>query len=814
MAKSLPSHAEIVIVGGGVAGTSLAWQLGRLSKSDIAVLERGTLTCGTSWHAAGLIMQLRSSHAMTDLSHMNSSVYETLEAETGQSPGFKQNGTLAIARTDDRLFELGRYASIAKSYNVEANVISAAEAGTLYPGLDTSKIKGGMYIPKDGQLNAVDTVMAFMAGARKYGAQHYEHSPVTDIVKLSDGYRVTTPNGTIECQTLVLACGLWTRQLAAKLGVVVPLNPCEHFYVVTESMKIATPDLPVLRDTDGHVYIKEDTGKLLVGAFEPNAKPLPLRSLPAQSEYIELPEDWDHFALPYSAACETVPDLENVGISRFMNGPESFTPDANFAIGEVPGFRGLFVSAGYNSEGFEMAPGASQALAEWIVGGEPTIDLADVDVARFHPFQVNSKFVEARAAESLSHIFHMHWPNLQHTSARPVRKSPLHDRLAARGACFGEALGWERANWYAPEGVEPKDEYSWHRPNWYEHIAVECRAVRENVGIFDFSSFGKHLVQGRDACKLLQRLCANEIDVPVGRVVYTHMLNERGGIETDVTVNRLAEDRFMIVSSAIFQPRDKAWIERHIDLGEHVFLTDVTSGWGVLSIQGPRSRELLQQVTDADMSNEAFPFATSQEIDLGYGRAVANRLTFVGELGWELYIPSEFLQDAYDLIVKAGEKFDLKHAGYHALEHLRLERGYREFGLDLTPDDTPCEAGLGFTVKPDKEGGFIGRDAVAVQHKKILPKRMVLFALDDPEPTLHKDELIRMNGEIVGYIRSGVYSFTLGHAIGMGYVRHEGGVNKALLDENKFEIEISGKLYAARATFQAFYDPNGERVQG
>ena len=814
MTKALPSHAEIVIVGGGVAGASLAWQLGRLGKRDIAVLERGTLTCGTSWHAAGLIMQLRSSHAMTDLSHMNSSVYETLEAETGQSPGFKQNGTLAIARTNERLYELGRYATIAKNYNIEASVISAAEAGALYPGLNTSKIKGGMFIPKDGQLNAVDTVMAFMAGARKYGAQHYEHSPVTDIDRLSDGYRVTSPGGTIECQTLVLACGLWTRQLAARLGVVVPLNPCEHFYVVTEAMDIAKPDLPVLRDTDGYVYIKEDTGKLLVGAFEPNAKPLPLSALPAQTEYMELSEDWDHFALPYGSACETVPDLENVGISRFMNGPESFTPDANFAIGEVPGFRGLFVSAGYNSEGFEMAPGASQALAEWIVGGEPAMDLADVDVARFHPFQVNTNYIEARAAESLSHIFHMHWPNLQRESARLVRKSPLHDRLAARGACFGEALGWERANWYAPEGVEPKDEYSWHRPNWYEHIAVECRAVRENVGIFDFSSFGKHLVQGRDACKFLQRLCSNEIDVPVGRVVYTHMLNERGGIETDVTVNRLAEDRYMIVSSAIFQPRDKAWIERHIDPDEHVFLTDVTSGWGVLSIQGPRSRELLQQVTNADMSNEAFPFATSQEIDLGFGRAVANRLTFVGELGWELYIPSEFLQDAYDLIVEAGEKFDLKHAGYHALEHLRLERGYREFGLDLTPDDTPGEAGLGFTVKPDKPGGFIGRDAVAAQYRQVLNKRIVLFALKDPGPTLHKDELIRMNSEIVGYIRSGVYSFTLGHAIGMGYVRHEAGVNKALLDENEFEIEISGKLYAAHATFQAFYDPKGERVQG
>lgn len=816
MAGGLPTQAEIVIVGGGVAGTSLAWQLTRLGKRDIALLERGSLTCGTSWHAAGLVMQLRGSHAMTDLSHMNAKIYETLEAETGQATGFKQNGTLAIARSDERLFELKRRASIAKSYGIEAELISPREAVDLYPGLEGSLVKGAMFIPKDGQLNAVDTVMSFMAGARKGGARVYENSPVTEIVRRAGagGYRVTTPQGIIECETLVLACGLWTRQLAATLGAVVPLNPCEHFYVVTEALDIAVPSMPVLRDVDGYVYIKEEAGKLLVGAFEPEAKPLPLSALPARSEFIELPEDWDHFALPYSKACETVPALENTGISRFMNGPESFTPDANFAIGEVPGMPGLFISAGYNSEGFEMAPGASLALAEWIVEGAPTMDLIDVDVARFHPFQMNTAYVEARAAESLSSIFQMHWPNLQRVSARPARKSPLHDRLALQGACFGEALGWERANWFAPKGVEPRDVYSWQRSNWFEHTAAECKAVRENVALFDLSSFGKQMVQGRDARRLLQWLCANDVDVEPGRIVYTHMLNDRGGIEVDVTVNRLAEDRYMVVSSAAFLPRDRSWIERHIGPDDHVFVTDVSSGWAVLSVQGPRARDFLQGLTDADLSNEAFPFATSREIDIGFARVIANRLTFVGELGWELYIPTEFVQDVYDRIVSAGAGIGLKHAGYHSMEHLRSERAYREFGLDLTPDDTPYEAGLGFTVKLDKPGGFIGRDAVAVQRGQALEKRIVMFSLEDPEPVLHKDELIRMNGEIVGYLRSAVYSFTLGRSIGMGYVRHKGGVNKALVQDSTFEIEIAGERYAAQASLQSFYDPTGEKTRG
>ena len=814
MSADLPKHAEIVIIGGGVAGTSLAWQLGRLGKRDIVLLEREKLTSGTSWHAAGLIMQMRSTHSATEIARENALVYPTLAAETGQETGYVQRGTLAIARSDARVTELKRRATIAKSFGIEANLLSATEAKAMYPGLESSLVKQALFIARDGQLNPVDTVMAFVAGARRAGTRIFENTPVDTVTRGPDGYLLRTSAGEIACETLVIACGLWTRDFAARLGAVVPLNPCEHFYVVTEAMEIATPDLPVLRDTDGYVYIKEDAGKLLVGAFEPQAKPLSVRALPARTGFIELPDDWDHFSLPYLNACESVPALEQVGISHFMNGPESFTPDTNFIIGELPGLPRCFVSAGYNSVGFEVAPGASRALAEWIIAGEATMDLADYDVARFHRFQGNVAYTSARAGESLSSIFHMHWPNYQRTSARPIRRGPLHDRVATAGACFGESLGWERANWFGAPGTRPHDIYDFHRPNWFGPVADECRAVRENLGLFEQSSFGKQLIQGRDACKLLQRLCANDVDVEPGRVVYTHMLNRRGGIEVDVTVNRLADDEYMVVSSAACLPRDRAWVQRHIAPGELVVSTDVTSGWAVLSIQGPHSREFLQGLTGTDLSNEAFPFAASREIDLGYARVLANRLTFVGELGWELYIPSEFAPDIYDLLVTEGAKFNLKHAGYHALEHMRCERAYREFGLELTPDDTPYEAGLGFTVKTEKPGGFIGLDAVAPQRGKALPKRLVGFMLDDPTLTLHKDEVIRRNSQIVGYLRAGVFSFTLGRAIGMGYVRHDEGVTAALLEQGGFEIEIEGTCHTATASLQAFFDPKGARTRG
>ena len=814
MDESPPTWAEVVIVGGGVVGSSIAYHLTKLGVTDVVLLERGKLTSGTTWHAAGLIMQLRSSHSLTELSRYNVQLYGRLEAETGQATGIKQNGTLSVARTKERMHETKRLATVAKSYDTEVHIIGPQEVKDLYPAINHEIIEGAIYIPKDCQTNPVDTTMSLIAGAKRRGTKVFEDTPVTSLQWLaSRNYRVETPSGEIKCQTLVLCAGLWTRDLAAQLGIHVPLYPCEHMYVVTEPLDFVEPTLPVLRDPDGYVYIKEDAGKLLVGCFEPQGKPLPMEKLPSDAQFIELQEDWDHFELPFTKAMEILPPLEHAGIGKFMNGPESFTPDLLFVLGEAPEYPNCFVAAGFNSEGVEFAPGAGRAMAEWIVEGEPTMDLSMVDIARFVPFQTNRSYLHHRAGESVGLHYKMHWPHRQREASRPVRKSPLHDRLAARNACFGEAMGWERPLWFAPEGVEPKDVYSYHSPNWFAYTAEECRAAREGVVVFDQSSFGKHLIQGRDARAFLQRMCAGDLDTPVGKLVYTHMLNSRGGIETDITVNRLAEDRYLIISSATTHPRDKAWIEKHMTREEHVTLADVTSAYSVLSVQGPKSRDLLGRIIDADLSNEAFPFATSQEIDIGYARVIALRLTFIGELGWELHIPSEFAQGVFDALAEVGQAFDLRQAGYHALEHLRSERAYREYGHDLTPEDTPYEAGLGFTVKLDKPGGFIGREAIEAQRGKPLNKRLVMFKLTDPEPVLFHDELIRLDGEIVGYISSGAYGFTLGRSVGMGYVHHPEGVTKDLVENGEFEIEIACERYPAEAALRAFYDPKGERTK-
>ncbi|MCP5087787.1 MAG: FAD-dependent oxidoreductase [Rhodobacteraceae bacterium] len=807
---------EIVIIGGGIAGASVAYHLAKLGKKDIAILERHQLTSGTTWHAAGLIMQTRGTHALTEIAKYNAELYATLEDETGQATGFKQNGTLGVARTKDRLHETARAASVAKSFGLEAHMITPKEAQGIFPAIDPSILEGAVYIPKDGQTNPIDTCMSLVAGARRQGVKVSENSEVKSLWRIASGnYQLRTAEGVIECEKLVLACGLWSRDLAAKLGACVPLYAAEHFYVVTGAMNEATPKLPVLRDTDGHVYIKEDAGKFLVGAFEPWGKALPMAGLPKNTPFIELWEDWDHFELPMTSAMEILPTLQTAEIARFFNGPESFTPDLLFMVGEVPGLKNCYVSTGYNSEGIEFGAGAGRALAEWIAAGEPQMDLSFVNVARFHRFQVNETYLKDRTPEILGLHYKMHWPHYQPITGRGARKSTLHDRWADLNASFGEGMGWERPMWFAPKGKSTENIYSYFEPNWYEHTAAECKAARETAILLDQSSFGKHLIQGRDACKFLQHLCTGNVDVTPGKLVYTHMLNDKGGIETDITVNRVSENEFIIISSATVQPRDENWIKRHLTRDLHVTHTDITSAYAVLSLQGPNSRSILSQVTNAGLSNEAFPFATSQEIDVGYARVIANRLTFVGELGWELHIPTEFAQGVFDVLWEAGQEFGLKPAGYHALEHLRSERAYREYDLDLTPVDTPLEAGLGFTIAWDKEGGFKGRDALLVQRDAgPLKKRLVMFKLQDPKPLLFHEELILCDGEIVGYISSGVKSFTLGTSIGMGYVACSEGVTKDLIDTSTWEIEIAGERYAADASLGAFFDPTGKRVKG
>ncbi len=806
---------EIIIIGGGIAGASTAYHLAKLGKTDIALLERHQLTSGTTWHAAGLIMQTRSTHSLTEIAKYNVELYSTLEEETGQATGFKQNGTLGVARTMNRLHECSRNASIAKSFGLEAHIISPKEAKEIYPAIDSSIIEGAVYIPNDGQTNPIDTCMSLIAGAKKKGVKISENIEVKDLWKISNGnYQLDTFEGILECETLVLACGLWSRDLASKLGARIPLFAAEHFYVVTEPLKDSKPNLPVLRDTDGHVYIKEDTGKFLIGAFEPWGKALPMAKLPMDTSFIELEEDWDHFELPMSKAIQILPCLEKTGIAKFFNGPESFTPDLLFMIGEIQGLKNCFVSTGYNSEGIEYGAGAGRALAEWIYSGAPQMDLSFVDVARFHPFQINKTYLEHRIPEVLGSHYKMNWPHYQPLSSRGVRKSVLHDRWAKLNASFGEGMGWERPMWFAPEGESIENAYSYYEPNWYKYTSKECKAARESAIIIDQSSFGKHLVQGRDACKFLQKLCAGNVDVPLGKLVYTHMLNDKGGIETDITINRLNKTEFLIISSATVHPRDKNWITQHITEDLNVTYTDITSAYAVLSIQGPKSRDILSKVTTADLSNDSFPFATSQDIDIAYARVIANRLTYIGELGWELHIPTEFTQGVFDLIWDAGKEFGLKPAGYHALEHLRSERAYREYELDLTPVDTLLEAGLSYTISWDKEGGFNGLEALKSQRASgQLKKRLVMFKLRDPEPLLFHEEPILCNDNIVGYISSGVRSFTLGRSIGMGYVNHSGGVTKSFIQKSKWKIEIAGKQYMADASLQAFFDPKGERLR-
>ena len=814
MAKNLPAQAQVVIIGGGIVGCSVAYHLTKLGWKDVVLLERKALACGTTWHAAGLVAQLRASRNLTRLAQYTCDLFGTLEQETGQATGFKQNGSLSLATNNGRFEELKRGASMARCFGLEVEVITPADARSIWPLLNTDDLVGAVFLPKDGQLNPMDVAQAIARGAKMGGASIYEHTKVTAIHR--EGGRVTgvaTDQGDIVAEYVVNCGGMWGREIGNMCGVNVPLHAAEHFYIVTEPIKALTPDLAVLRDPDGYTYYKEDAGKLLVGAFEPTAKPWGMDGIPEDFEFDQLPEDWDHFEPILNNALHRIPMLKDAGIQLFFCGPESFTPDNRYILGEAPELKNFFVAAGFNSIGIQSSGGVGMVLAEWIVKGRPPMDLWDVDIRRWAPFQGNSRYLRDRTIEGLGLLYAMHWPFRQVETARPIRTTPLHDRLAARGACFGELAGWERANWFAPPGVEPKYEYSYGRQNWFEYSGAEHKAIRETVGILDQTSFAKFLLQGRDAEKILSRVCANNVAVPPGKIVYTQWLNERGGIEADLTVTRLTEDNYLVVTAAGTQVRDFIWLQRHIPDGAHAVLTDVTSGHAVLGVMGPRARDLLTHVTDADLSNDAFPFATSQEIDLAYAKVRASRISYVGELGWELYIPTEFSLGVYDAIVAAGDALGLKHVGMHAMNSLRMEKGYRHWGDDITEEDTPLEAGLGFAVAFDKDADFIGRDALLRQKETGLKRRLVQFSLEDPEPLLYHDEPIWRDGKIVGRITSGMFGYTIGCAIGMGHVEHEDGVNANFVNAGSYEIEVACERIPARASLRPFYDPKSERVR-
>ncbi len=813
MVKDLPKKARVAIVGGGVVGCSIAYHLTKAGVNDVVLLERKQLTSGTTWHAAGLIGQLRDNHKMTQLAKYTAELYRHLEEETGQATGYKVNGSLSTATNEGRMEDLLRRADMAKVFDLKVDVLGPEGCKDHHPLIEISDVVGGIFIPSDGQADPVGITQALAKGARMGGAQIFENMLVNEI--LTDGSKVTgvvTDQGTVMADTVVLACGMWTRELARTLGVTVPLHACEHFYILTEPFEGVTPDLPVYRDYDHHAYYKEDAGKILLGAFEPVAKPWGMDGISPDFCFDQLPDDFDHFEPILEAAIRRMPALENAGIQTFFCGPESFTPDDRYHLGAAPELEGLFIAAGMNSIGVQSAGGVGQVMSSWIIDGHPPGDFNGVDIRRNQPFMRNRKYLHDRVTETLGLLYAVHWPFYQYKTSRGVRRSSLHGPLEQLGACFGETAGWERANWFAPEGVKPEYEYSFKRQNWFAHNAAEHQNVREKVGIFDQSSFSKFRVQGKDAMKVLNNISANEVDVAPGRIVYTQWLNERGGIEADLTITRLAENDYLVVTGAAAQTRDFNWLTRHIPDGAHCIATDVTSAYAVISVMGPNSRALLQSLTPDDLSNEGFPFAHSREIELGMGLVRASRITYVGELGWELYVPTEFAPHIFDVIMAAGSDHGLMPAGLHALNSLRIEKAYRHWGHDITEEETPIEAGLGFAVKSDKPD-FIGRDAILRQKEEGVKCRLVQFALSDTDAMLYHNEPIYRNGVIVGYIASGMYGHTLGSAIGLGYVNDEGGVDAAFVNAGTYELEVAGQKIPAKASLRPMYDPKNDRIR-
>jgi 4-methylaminobutanoate oxidase (formaldehyde-forming) len=809
-----PPHARAVVIGGGVSGCSVAYHLTRLGWSDVVLLERKRLTSGTTWHAAGLVGQLRGTRNMTRLARYSAELYRGLEAETGVATGMRQVGSISVALTAARREELLRAATLARAFDVEVHEIGPAEVAAMHPWVATGDVAGAVHLPGDGQCDPANVASALAKGARMRGAQVLEGVKVTRV--LDDGARITgvawesaEGAGEIAAEHVVNCGGMWGRDLAAASGVTLPLHAAEHFYIVTEPVA-GLGRLPVLRVPDECAYYKEDAGKMLLGAFEPKAKPWGLAGIPEDFEFDSLPEDFDHFEPILDMATRRMPLFATAGVHTFFNGPESFTPDDRYYLGEAPGLGGYWVAAGYNSVGIASAGGAGMALAQWMEDGAPPFDLADVDLRRAQPFQRNRRYLRERVTETLGLLYADHFPYRQVETARGVRRSPVHDALAVMGAVFGETAGWERANWFARPGEAREYRYSWGRQNWFTNQRDEHMAVREGVGLFDMTSFGKIRVEGRDALAFLQHVCANDVDVAPGRIVYTQMLNGRGGIESDLTVTRLSETAFLLVTAGAALQRDLAWLRRHV--GERfVVVTDVSAAEAVFCVMGPKARDVLRGASPDDFSNAGFAYGTAREIEVGMGLARAHRVSYVGELGWELYVATDQAAHVFETLMEAGATQGMAPCGLHSLDSLRLEKAFRHVGHDVTDEDHVLEAGLGFAVKAGK-GPFLGRDAVLARREAGLGRRLVQVLLEDPGPMLHHNEAIVRDGAIVGILTSGNYGHALGAAVGLGYVPCE-GEDAATVLASRYEIEVAGVRHAARASLRPFYDPGGDRVR-
>ncbi len=811
----LPDRARVVIIGGGVVGCSVAYHLTKLGWRDVVLLERKQLTSGTTWHAAGLIAQLRATANMTKLAKYSQELYGDLEAETGVATGFKRVGSITVALTGERREELFRSAAMARAFGVEIEEIAPDEVGARYPHLNLDGVLGGVYLPKDGQGDPGNIALALAKGARQRGAVVQERVKVTGIARA--GRRITGVDwrgedgstGHIACDHIVNCAGMWGREVGRMAGVNVPLQACEHFYIVSEPIA-GLSQLPVLRVPDECAYYKEDAGKMMLGAFEPVSKPWGMDGIPDSFEFDQLPQDFDHFEPILEMAVNRMPMLGAAGIHTFFNGPESFTPDDAYHLGLAPEMDNVWVAAGFNSVGIQSAGGAGMALAQWMEDGEKPFDLGDVDISRMHPFQGNRRYLVDRSTETLGLLYADHYPYRQKATARGVRRSPFHAHLAERGAVFGELAGWERANWFARPGQTPEYQYSWKRQNFFDNVAEEVAAVRTNVGMYDMSSFGKLRVEGPEAEAFLNHVCGAEMSVPAGKIVYTQFLNARGGIEADVTVTRLSETAYLVVTPAATRLSDETWLRRHLGAYRAV-ITDVTAGEGVLAVMGPNARKLMQAVSPNDFSNAANPFGTAQEIELGMGLARAHRVSYVGELGWEIYLSADMAAHAFETLWQAGAGMGLKLCGMHMMDCARIEKAFRHFGHDITCEDHVLEAGLGFAVKTAKPG-FIGRDAVLRKKEAGLERRLLQFRLTDPEPLLYHNEPVLRDGRIVGFLSSGAYGHHLGGAIGLGYVPCAGETAQEVL-ASAYEIDVAGTRVRAEASLRPMYDPKSDRVR-
>ena len=813
----VPERAQIVIIGGGVIGTSVAYHLTKLGRADVVLLEQGQLSCGTTWHAAGLVGQLRASESGTRLVQYSTALYAELEAETSLSAGYKQCGGVTVARTEDRMTQLRRTAANAAAYDLECELLSPAEAFERYPVMRTDDLVGAIWLPADGKANPTDLTMALAKGARQRGARVLERVRVLDVLCTDGRVRgVRTDSGDIETEIVVNCAGQWAKQVGAMAGVNVPLYSAEHFYVVTESIAGVHPDLPILRDPDGYTYFKEEVGGLVIGGFEPEAKPwVAPDKIPYPFEFQLLEEDWEHFEILMENALLRIPALEHTGLKKLYNGPESFTPDNQFILGEAPECANFFVGAGFNSVGIASAGGAGRALAEWIVNGSPTTDLTGVDIRRFAPFNGNVAWLHDRVAEILGVHYEIPWPNRELTTARPFRRSPVHHLLVDAGANFGSRMGWERANFFAPTGSEPAIEYSWGKQNWLPWSAAEQVSTRTGVTVFDQTSFSKYVLKGPDAETVLQWLCTADVAVPVGRAVYTGMLNARGTYEADVTVTRTGVREFLIVSSAASTVRDIDHIITNMPTGSRAEIVDVTSSMAVFGVMGPKSRELLSGLTDANLSDAGFPFATSRLISLGYATVRATRITYVGELGWELYVPAEFAVGVYEDLMSAGQRLSVSRGGYYAIESMRLEKGYRAFGRELTPGDNPVEAGLLFACKLAGDVDFLGRAAVQRARDEGPRRRLASFAVDSQEPMLWGGELILRDGAVAGQVSSAAWGATVGSCVGLGYLRAVDGavVTPDWVRAGNYAVNVGGEVYPISLSLKGIYDPRNERIR-